>query len=52
MDELLSWWRVRLAHGHGLKVQIFYNLIFGNRHQVWSRDIDRLAPDWLVSELS
>lgn len=51
-DELLSSWLVRLAHGHGLKVQTFCNLIFGNRHQVWNRDIDRLAPDWLLNELS
>lgn len=51
-DELLSSWVVRLAHGHGLKVQTFCNLIFGNRHQVWNRDIDRLGPDWLVNELS
>lgn len=51
-DELLSSWLVRLAHGHGLKVQTFCNLIFGNKLQVWNRDIDRLAPQWLISELS
>lgn len=51
-DELLSCWLVRLAHGHGLKAQTFCNLIFGNRHQVWNRDIDRLAPAWLLAELS
>lgn len=51
-DELLSSWLVRLAHGHGLKVQTFCNLIFGNRLQVWNRDIDRLGPDWLLNELS
>ncbi len=51
-DELLSSWLVRLAHSHGLKVQTFCNLIFGNRLQVWNRDIDRLAPDWLITELS
>jgi len=51
-DELLSSWLVRLAHGHGLKVQTFCNLLFGNRRQVWNRDIDRLAPDWLIAELS
>ena len=51
-DELLSSWLVRLAHGHGLKVQTFCNLIFGNRLQVWNRDVDRLAPQWLVDELS
>lgn len=51
-DELLTSWLVRLASGHGLKVQTFCNLIFGNRHQVWNRDVDRLAPEWLVDELS
>lgn len=51
-DELLSSWLVRLAHGHGLKVQTFCNLLFGHRLQVWNRDIDRLGPDWLVNELS
>lgn len=51
-DELLSCWLVRLAHGHGMKVQTFCNVIFGNHHQVWNRDIDRLAPSWLLSELS
>jgi hypothetical protein len=51
-DELLSCWLVRLAHGHGMKVQTFCNVIFGNHHQIWNRDIDRLAPSWLLSELS
>jgi len=51
-DELLSSWLARLAHSHGLKVQTFCNLIFGNRLQVWNRDIDRLAPGWLIAELS
>lgn len=50
-DELLSCWLVRLAHGHGLKVQTFCNLLFGNKRQVWNRDIDRLAPPWLIEEL-
>jgi len=50
-DELLSCWLIRLAHGHGLKVQTFCNLIFGNRRQVWNRDVDRLSPQWLVEEL-
>lgn len=51
-DELLSSWLVRLARGHGLRVQTFCNLIFGNKLQVWNRDIDRLGPDWLVDALS
>lgn len=51
-DELLSSWLVRLAHGHGLKVQTFCNLLFGNQRQVWNRDIDRLASSWLINELA
>ncbi|NHZ78949.1 hypothetical protein F2P44_06615 [Massilia sp. CCM 8695] len=51
-DELLSSWLVRLAHGHGLKVQTFCNAIFGERLQIWNRDIDRIAPPWLLNELS
>ena len=51
-DELLSCWLIRLAHGHGLKVQTFTNLLFGNRRQVWNRDVDRLGPSWLIDELS
>lgn len=50
-DELLSNLLVRLAHGHGLKVQTFCNLLFGNRRQIWNRDIDRIAPDWLIDAL-
>ena len=51
-DELLSSWLVRLARGNGLRVQTFSNLIFGNRLQVWNRDVDRLGPDWIVNALS
>ena len=51
-DELLSCWLIRLAHGHGLKVQTFSNLLFGQRRQVWNRDVDRLGPAWLIQELS
>ena len=50
-DELLSSWLVRIAHGHGLKIQSFCNLIFGGVHQVWNRDVDRLAPDWLIHSM-
>lgn len=50
--ELLSCWLLRLARGHGLKVQTFSNLICGERFQVWNRDIDRLAPQWFVDELA
>lgn len=51
-DELLSSWLMRLAHGHGLKVQTFCNLLFGHNKQVWNRDIDRLGPPWLIEMLA
>ncbi|MDD5544884.1 MAG: TniQ family protein [Acidobacteriia bacterium] len=51
-DELLSSWFVRLAHGHGLKVQTFAQVLFGANRQVWNRDIDRLGPEWLLTALS
>ena len=33
-------------------MQTFSNLLFGNTRQLWNRDIDRLAPDWLLQALS
>lgn len=50
-DELLSSWLVRVAHANGLKVQTFCHLEFGLNHQVWNRDIDRLAPDWILERM-
>lgn len=49
--EVLSSWLMRLAHAHGLKVQTFDRLVFGGGFQLWNRDIDRLAPDWLLDTL-
>ena len=51
-DELLSSWIIRIAHAHGLKLQTFSALIFGRDKGIWNRDIDKLAPDWLVVLLS
>ncbi|CAN8139510.1 TniQ family protein [uncultured Thiomicrorhabdus sp.] len=51
-DELLSSWLVRIAHANGEKVQSFCNHEFGSKHQIWNRDIDRLAPEWLLTKLS
>jgi len=50
--ESLSCWIVRIAHSNGLKVQTFCDRVFGKDFQVWSRDIDRNAPDWLLSIMS
>lgn len=51
-DELLSCWLVRIAHGHGMKIQTFCRVSLGKGQDIWLRDIDRQAPDWLVRALS
>lgn len=51
-DELLSCWLVRIAHAHHLKAQTFCDQVFGHERQIWNRDIDRLAPRWIVNRLS
>lgn len=50
-DELLTSWLIRLAHANGLKVQTFYHLLFPD-YEIWNRDIDRHAPDWLIHALT
>lgn len=50
--ESLSCWIVRIAHANGLKAQTFCDHEFGKDFQVWNRDIDRNAPDWLLSIMS
>lgn len=51
-DELFSCWIAREAHAQGIKVQTFCDLAFGKERQIWNRDIDRLAPAWLIDEWS
>lgn len=51
-DELLSSWIVRLAYAHDLKLRTFVRLAFPVQHEIWYRDIDRLAPLALLKELS
>jgi hypothetical protein len=51
-DELLSSWLVRIAHGHDMKLQTFCRVSLGKGQEIWARDIDRQAPDWLVKLLS
>lgn len=50
-DELLSSWIVRIARANGLKLQTFTRRLFGEERVTWNRDIDRLAPDWLLNEV-
>lgn len=49
--ELLSSWMVRFAHGHGYKTEKMCRLLFGRHHSLWSRDVDRLAPQAVLSKL-
>lgn len=50
--ECLSSWIVRCAHANGLKEQTFCDRVFGKEYQIWNRDIDRTAPDWLIDIMS
>lgn len=50
--ECLSSWIVRTAHNNGLKVQTFSDLSFGKHNQIWNRDIDKLAPDFVMKMMS
>ena len=50
-NELLSSWIIRLAHIHGYKVETFCSIIFGRQSSLWSRDIDKLAPEFVIKGL-
>jgi len=47
-DELLSSWLIRFAHAHQLKIESMCTLLFGRQSPVWNRDVDRLAPEWVL----
>lgn len=47
-DELLSSWIVRIAEANGVKLETMTHLLFGAYPLPWNRDIDRLAPKWLL----
>lgn len=51
-DELLSSWMIRIAQENRSKIHTFYTSQFGRNREIWTRDIDHLAPDWLIKELS
>ena len=51
-DELLSSWMVRLAYAHDIKLRTFGRLLAGEHGEVWYRDVDRLAPKWLIAKLA
>jgi len=51
-DELLSSWLIRLAHANCLKVHTFCKAYLGKNREIWNRDIDVFAPEWLIVGLS
>jgi hypothetical protein len=51
-DELLSSWIVRLARTNRVKVHSLCIRLGGNMAPIWTRDVDRMAPSWLISRLS
>lgn len=50
-DELLSSWIVRVAEANGIKLETMTHQLFGSYRLPWNRDIDRLAPKWLLKEI-
>lgn len=50
-DEILSSWMLRLAHANSIKAHTLYSSYFGSDKQIWNRDIDVFAPEWLIQGL-
>lgn len=50
--ECLSSWIVRTAHHNDLKIQTFSDLTFGKHNQIWNRDIDKLAPRFVLKMMT
>lgn len=51
-DELLSSWIVRLARANRMKVHTLCIRLGGNLATIWNRDVDRMAPPWVLEGLS
>ena len=51
-DEILSSWMLRIAQANGFKAHTFYAQQLGRSREIWTRDIDHLAPDWLIGLLA
>ena len=51
-DELISSWMIRLAHTNGFKAHDFYAAAFGRHREIWTRDIDHCAQEWLIEGLA
>lgn len=51
-DELFSSWIVRLARANHVKVHALCARFGGNLAPIWNRDVDRMAPAWLIDRLA
>lgn len=51
-DELMSSWIVRLARANHVKVHSLCARFGGNLAPIWNRDVDRMAPSWLMERLA
>jgi len=52
LDELLTSWLMRIAHGNGLKVHPFARLYFDHQQQIWNRDFDKCATDAFLQTIA
>lgn len=43
---------MRLAYAHDLKLRTFARQLFPDQGEVWYRDMDRMAPDWLIEKIA
>lgn len=50
-NEIFTSWFVRTAHANGIKLHTLSRLILGGVYTPWNKDIDRLAPAWLIEAI-
>ncbi len=50
-DELFSSWLCRLSFSHDIKPLSFIQNYFGREYPIWNRDIDMLAPSFLIHKI-
>lgn len=51
-NELFSSWLCRIAINHKVKPQTFILNYFGRGYPIWNRDIDMLAPSFLIDKVA
>lgn len=50
-QELLSSWIIRFSHAHCYKAETICTILFGYRSPIWNRDIDKLAPEYVLNKM-